>query len=99
MSASAFAMQTKGGLTIAGTTKDIDMRVDALRAKDSVVTATGQETIQMTDFGIKPPTFMLGVLRVGNKLVVKFTLKATAKAVANARAALDKPGSTPTLAP
>lgn len=87
-SASAFAIDTKGDLTIAGKTKEIHMRVDASRTADSVVSATGADTLQMTDFGIKPPTFMLGMLRVGNRIIVRYTLKATAKAVARAQAAL-----------
>jgi polyisoprenoid-binding protein YceI len=98
-SASAFAMNAKGGLTVAGKDKEVTMRVDASRTSDSVMTATGEETIQMTDFGIKPPTFMLGVLRVGNKIVVRFTLKATAKAVTQAQAALAAPASVSTLTP
>jgi hypothetical protein len=30
----------------------------------------------MTDFGIKPPSFMFGTLKVGNEVTVKFNLKA-----------------------
>jgi hypothetical protein len=30
----------------------------------------------MTDFGIKPPSFMFGTLKVGNEIKVRFNLKA-----------------------
>jgi hypothetical protein len=30
----------------------------------------------MSDFGIKPPSFMFGTLKVGDEIKVKFNLKA-----------------------
>lgn len=86
-SASSFVAQTNGTLNIAGKDNTIAMRVDAARVADGVVTATGQHVMKMSDYGIKPPTFMLGTLRVGNQITVKYTLKATAKNVAAAIAA------------
>lgn len=86
-SATSFAAQTNGTLNIAGKDNPIAMRVDAARLANGVVTATGQRAIKMSDYGIKPPTFMLGTLRVGNQITVKYTLKATAKNVAAAIAA------------
>lgn len=83
-SAASFAAQTSGTLNIAGKDNTIAMRVDAARVGDGIVTASGQQVIKMTDYGIKPPTFMLGTLRVGNQITVKYTLKATAKNVAEA---------------
>ena len=86
-SATSFAAQTNGTLTVAGKDNPIAMRVDAARQAGGIVTATGQQVIKMSDYGIKPPTFMLGTLRVGNQITVKDTLKATAKNVAAAIAA------------
>lgn len=86
-SAASFAAETNGTLNIAGKDNPIAMRVEAARLGSGVVTATGQRAIKMSDYGIKPPTFMLGTLRVGNQITVKYTLKATAKNVAAAIAA------------
>ena len=83
-SATSFAADTRGGLTISGKENQVAMRVTTTRNAAGLVTALGDETIKMTDFGIKPPRFMLGTLRVGNELKVKFTLKATSGAMAAA---------------
>jgi polyisoprenoid-binding protein YceI len=81
---------TVGTLTIAGTTDSITMSVDTDRDTSGTVTAQGGHSIQMTDFHIKPPTFML-MLHTGNTIKVRFTLKATARAVQAARDALVPP--------
>ena len=88
-SATSFAAATQGRLTIAGKENPIALTVNAARSSDGVVTATGEQSIKMSEFGIKPPTFMLGTLRVGNELKVRFTIKATSAAVATATAELD----------
>lgn len=75
-------LQAVGTLTIAGQQKTIEMLVKANRGPDGNATATGTQTLLMTDFGIKPPVFMLGTLRTGNKVVVSFKLNMTPRAVA-----------------
>ena len=88
-STSAFTASTQGTLTIAGAEHPVALTVKASRAADGVVSATGAQTIKISDFGIKPPTFFLGTLRVGNELKVKFTVNATSAAVASAISELD----------
>lgn len=99
--ASTFSAATQGELTIAGKENPIQMTIDAARGSDGVVSATSTQAIKMSAFGIKPPTFMLGTLRVGDQLKVKFTLKATQAAIAGAMSelsselALTTPRATP----
>ncbi|MEO7042065.1 MAG: YceI family protein [Gemmatimonadaceae bacterium] len=88
-STSAFTATTQGTLTIAGAEHPVALTVKASRATDGVVSATGAQTIKMSDYGVKPPTFMLGTLRVGNDLKVKFTVNATSAAVASAMSELN----------
>jgi hypothetical protein len=38
------------------------------------VKAEGELPLLMTDFGVKPPTALLGTLRTDNKITVKFSL-------------------------
>ena len=87
---SSFAANTKGSLKIAGTEKLIDMKVNASRLSEGKVTAEGEETLLMTDFGIKPPSFMLGTLKVGNEVKVKFNLKAGPEMIAQLTAATQR---------
>ena len=74
-SATAFAAKTTGTLTILGKDKVVAMKIDAARLNEGKATAQGGETLLMTDFGIKPPSFMFGTLKVGNEIKVKFDLK------------------------
>lgn len=69
--ASTFVVETSGKLTIAGVTRDVDMKVAGVRA-GSTYTLTGSVPIRMSDYGIKPPTAMLGTIRTGNDVTVSF---------------------------
>lgn len=85
--ASGFAANTKGTLKIAGTEKVVAMKINASRLSEGKATAEGEETIKMTDFGIDPPSFMFGRLKVGNEIKVKFNLKAGPEMIAQLAAA------------
>jgi hypothetical protein len=73
---SAFVAKTTGTLVISGQEKVINMKINAERLSDGKATAQGEESVLMTDFGITPPSFMFGTLKVGNEIKVKFNLKA-----------------------
>ncbi|MEP6549973.1 MAG: YceI family protein, partial [Gemmatimonadales bacterium] len=88
-SSSAFAASTKGTLTVAGKDKNIDMKINASRLAEGKATAEGEETLLMSDFGIKAPSFMFGTLKVGNEIKVKFTLKAGPEMIAQLAAAMN----------
>jgi len=75
-SPTSFAASTNGTLSIAGETKPIEMKISAERLADGQAIARGEQTLLLTDFGIQPPSFMFGALKVGNEIKVKFTLKA-----------------------
>lgn len=77
----AFAANTEGQLTIVGKEKTITMPIKATRGADGSATATGKYALLMTDFGIKPPKFMFGALKVGNQVTVSFNIKASSSAV------------------
>lgn len=78
----AMTLQAVGTLTIAGQEKTIEMLVKTSRGTDGNAIATGTQSVLMTDFGIKPPVFMLGTLKTGNKITVSFKLNMTPRAVA-----------------
>ncbi|WP_461448618.1 YceI family protein [Mucilaginibacter sp.] len=69
-----YLIATKGDLTIAGATQPISMDVTAIVGADHVITCIGEKKIQLTDYGIKPPTFMLGTMKVTNDLTIQFNL-------------------------
>jgi polyisoprenoid-binding protein YceI len=75
-------VQAVGTLTVAGQQKTIEMAVKTDRGPGGNATAVGTQSLLMTDFGIKPPVFMLGALKTGNKITVSFKLNMTPRAVA-----------------
>jgi len=91
-SPAAFVAKTTGTLTISGTEKVIAMNINAERLSDGKATAQAEQSILMTDFGIAPPSFMFGTLKVGNEVKVKFNLKAGPELLAQLAAVTNRGG-------
>jgi polyisoprenoid-binding protein YceI len=62
-----------GQLSIAGVTKDIVLKGAATPSADSLV-VEGQYELRMSDYGIKPPTMLMGAVKVGDPVVIHFHL-------------------------
>lgn len=73
----AFEVQVYGQLTVAGNTREISFTSEAYYQSRQRVRATGQTTIKMTDFGVEPPTALMGLIRADDELTVNFDLIAT----------------------
>jgi polyisoprenoid-binding protein YceI len=71
-----FELKTTGRLTIAGTTRDVAMTVKGKPLGDGSFRFTGSTPLKMSDFGIDPPTAMLGTMKTGNQIVVHFDVVA-----------------------
>jgi polyisoprenoid-binding protein YceI len=67
-----FAALTKGELTVAGTTRTVDIPITALRQTGGSMRGEGAVSLKMTDFGIKPPVAMLGTMRTKNEIEIRF---------------------------
>jgi len=67
-----YLVKTKGNLSIAGVTKEVTMDVYCVVNKDETVTCTGSDKLNMTDYQVKPPTFMLGVMKTGDAITLDF---------------------------
>ena len=65
------ALRAVGLLTIAGVEKEVAFDLKAA-ANASTVTVIGNMPLLMTDYGIKPPTAMLGMLKTDPKITVSF---------------------------
>ena len=63
-----------GNLTMAGITKAIE--VDGINTilPNGGIYFEGKKEISMTDYGIDPPTALLGTLKVGNKVTIIFNI-------------------------
>lgn len=63
-----------GTYTIAGVAKEVKTTVKAT-VTNGVVTLDGSNKITFTQFGMKSPTAMLGTIKTGEDLTVKFSIK------------------------
>jgi polyisoprenoid-binding protein YceI len=69
-----YLIKTQGNLTIAGVTKLVAMDVLCVVNKDGTITVTGSDKLEMTDYKVKPPTFMLGAMKTGDAITLDYTL-------------------------
>ncbi len=69
-----YLVKTKGNLSIAGVTKAIAMDVYCTVNKDESITCTGTNKMNMTDYNVKPPTFMAGAMKTGDAITLDFTM-------------------------
>ncbi|HEX7154221.1 MAG TPA: YceI family protein [Thermoanaerobaculia bacterium] len=76
---SAFTVATKGKLTIAGVTREVDMQVMGIREPAGNYVLNGQLPIKLTDYGMKPPKAMMGTIKTGNDVKVTFRWVVAAK--------------------
>jgi len=69
-----FSVKSSGNLTIAGVSKPVVLTAACSIKADGSITCTGTNTLLMTDYQIKPPTYMMGALKTGNALTIDFTM-------------------------
>ena len=61
-----------GSLTIAGTTKQIDVDATYTILPDGSIQCKGSKTLAMRDYNVEPPSFMFGTVNTGNEITVSF---------------------------
>ena len=74
-----WGMKTKGNLTIAGKTKPVELLVRFTDLGSGYFRLEGSHELVMTDYGVDPPTFMLGVMKTNPKVTVHFDIKLKAQ--------------------
>lgn len=70
-----------GNLTMAGTTRKISFKTIGKKIKAGVYEFKGSVALKMTDFKMKPPTAMLGVMKVGDAITLKFDVNLEGAAI------------------
>jgi hypothetical protein len=73
-------LRATGLLTVAGTTRLIETALHGFILPDGGLRATGEQSLMMTDFGIKRPSALGGLIKARNKFVVRFELIAAPEA-------------------
>lgn len=72
LSGTDYLVKTTGKLTIAGTTLDAEVTANCKVNADKTVTVMGSKKLSMREFGMVPPSFMMGTIKTGNDVTLKF---------------------------
>ncbi len=70
-----YLLKTQGKLTIAGTTKDVAIDIHLVINENNTITCKGSYQLNMTDYNVEPPSFMMGMMTTGDKLKIDFEVK------------------------
>jgi polyisoprenoid-binding protein YceI len=65
-------VKLKGNLTIAGQEKPVTIDASVTSDTGGALRVRGSKEILMSEFGVRPPTLMMGTLKVRDRVVVNF---------------------------
>ena len=65
-------LQTNGELTVAGVSRQVEMMVTVEPLQGGRLKIVGETSLKMTDFQIKPPRAIMGLIRTGNEIQIVF---------------------------
>ncbi|NBC18616.1 MAG: YceI family protein [Bacteroidetes bacterium] len=71
-----YRLRTRGWLSLAGEERPIEMTVVGKRIGDGQYAVQGSKTLLMSDFGIDPPSALLGLIKAHDRIEVHFDLVA-----------------------
>lgn len=72
-------VRVRGRLSLAGVERAVDIRAQGRRAGGGHVRIRGEHPMRMTDFGIDPPSGLLGAVRAHDQITVRFEIAAVAR--------------------
>ena len=68
------AVTVTGNMTIAGVTRKVTLTATGKIIKPGVYEFKGTIPVKLTDYKMKPPTAMLGIMKVGDDVKLKYTV-------------------------
>ena len=68
-----FLINAEGKVTIAGQTKTMAIQSKAY-PEGKGLRVTGNKTFKMTEFGVKPPTALMGTIKTGDEITVSYNI-------------------------
>jgi polyisoprenoid-binding protein YceI len=73
-SADGVAVTLTGALTLGGVEKPVTINAKAKQGENGTLLVSGTHEVRMTEFGLKPPTLMLGTMKVDERVKVGFDI-------------------------
>ena len=71
---SRFSGKAKGRLTIAGNSKMVSIPFSGKMNGNDQFSVNGDYSLKMSDYGVEPPSAMLGSLKTGDKVTIKYEM-------------------------
>ena len=70
-------LRIKGDLSLAGSTRPVELTAFAAATSEGGLRVQGRHNLRMTEWGVKPPSLMLGTMKVREAVAIRFdaTLK------------------------
>lgn len=69
------ALELRGTLSLAGAEQPVVIQAEATRESDGTLRIRGSQPITMSQWGVKPPSLMLGTMKVRDDVVVHFDVR------------------------
>jgi len=69
-----YALKGTMKLTIAGKTLDTELHATLTKKPDQSIMVKGDKKISMKEYGMEPPSFMMGTIKTGNDVTLSFDL-------------------------
>jgi polyisoprenoid-binding protein YceI len=70
----SYIIGVKGMLSIAGVIKEKTIETECVRKSNGSLSCMGETKLLMTDFGVKPPVFMMGVMKTGDEIAISYKM-------------------------
>ena len=70
-------INTSGTLTMAGTSKPVELEATGKMLANGDLQLSFSKKLKMTDFNMKPPTAILGTIKVGDEITLNFNMVLT----------------------
>lgn len=68
------AVTMTGTLELGGTRKDVIVTADATPGANGALKVSGSFPLKMSEYGLKPPSLMMGTMKVGDQVTVRYDL-------------------------
>jgi polyisoprenoid-binding protein YceI len=70
----SYQVNSRGRLTISGVSRDVDVTAICTINADKSISVNGSYKLKMTAYNVTPPSIMLGAIKTGDDITVKFNL-------------------------
>ena len=70
-------VQATGQLAIAGKTQTVSLSATSKTDGAGNITFSGSKALKMTDYGMEPPTALMGTIKTGDEVTIKYELTLT----------------------